>query len=532
MIQRPVRLSRLVQAAAIAIAMLASPANVRADDPNPHFEEVQSALAAWDLPTAKSEAEAIPSGPQRDVADGVIAVYEGNYERAESLLGGALAAGDLPEGGPTEEAKHYLALARGSTKAMADAITVRSDDGTVEAVFADEKDALIAPYLFEAMAKAREVLGDELGVRPDHAVRFEFLDDPLKLAMITPLTTENIRTTGTVGVTKYRRIMMISPRIMLFGYGWLDTAVHEYVHYLITLRTKNNAPVWLQEGLAKLLETRWRTDTPEALAAPIAYRLNKAIVADELVTLEQMYPSVAMLPSQELAALAYAEVQTMLELVRQRRGAAGIERLLDRVAAGDDAKDALATAWGDDFEAFMTEWKRVTRRRTAAGVEGPLATREFKEGDDAPAEELGDVFSHLGGGKARQHARLGTLLQQRDHAVAATMQYEKARAEDARARTDPLLSRRLGKLYNELSFFDRAVPLLDIAAKDKPEDANLAAAQGHARLKTGDTEGAREAIDRALRVNPFIPTLHCDLVELAPDEATRTREQSYCRATP
>ena len=36
--------------------------------------------------------------------------------------------------------------------------------------------------------------------------------------------------------TKYRRIMMVSPRVMLYGYGWIDTAVHEYVHYVVTLR--------------------------------------------------------------------------------------------------------------------------------------------------------------------------------------------------------------------------------------------------------------------------------------------------------
>ena len=27
---------------------------------------------------------------------------------------------------------------------------------------------------------------------------------------------------------------------MVHGYGWLDTAVHEYVHYLLTLRTGSN----------------------------------------------------------------------------------------------------------------------------------------------------------------------------------------------------------------------------------------------------------------------------------------------------
>lgn len=514
-------------AAALAIGSTTAPSPAAADEDD--LAAAVEALAAWDLDEAHDVLDAADPGGATDVARGMLAVYEGRYAEAESLLAGALAAGGLTTEA-TEDAKHYLALARGSTKALEGGITVRSDDGFVEAVFASEKDALIAPYLFDAMAQARIALGDDLGVRPADPVRFEFLDDPLKLAMVTPLSVDNIRTTGTVGVTKYRRIMMISPRVMLYGYGWIDTAVHEYVHYLVTLRTDNRAPVWLQEGLAKLLETRWRRTDPEPLDDPVAFRLHRAIVSDDLVTFDEMYPSVAMLPSQERAALAYAEVQTMLQLVRERRGAPGIETLLDRVAAGDDAKEALAEAWGDDFDDFMEEWKKVTRRRTAKGAEGPLSHPTFKEDPDAPPpEELGDVFSQLGGGRARQHARLGTLLQARDHDAAAVLQYEKARKADARARADAQLSRRLGKLYVELGRYAEAVPLLDLAAAQAPDDANLAAAQGRAHLHAGDPDGADQALRRAIRVNPFIPAIHCDLAELTDDPLVADREKKHCR---
>lgn len=493
------------------------------------LDEVESALAAWDLPQARKALARTGTSTEARVKEGVVLVYEARYDEAEVVLAEAIASGDLVEGGtPLEEAKHYLALARGAQKALDQAVVVRTDNGHFEAVFADDKDAILAPYLFEAMEEARTRIGDVIGVVPAHTVRFEFLDQPTKLALVTPLTVQNIRTTGTVGVTKYRRVMMISPRVMVFGYGWLDTAVHEYVHYVLTMRTRNQAPVWLQEGLAKLLETRWRRDDPEPLEPSIAYRLHRAIVDDDLVTLAEMYPSVAMLPSAERAALAYAEVETMLGLLHERKGNAGIARLLDRVAAGDDAETALAFAWGDDFDGFMAEWKRVTRVKTAKGEDGSIDTPKFKDGLDDPAEQLGDVFSHLGGGRARQHARLGTLLQAREHDRAAALQYEKARGADKRARRDPALSKRLGRLYVELSEFDKAVPLLDIAAAQDPENANLAAAQGRARLRTGDRTGAAAALSRAIRNNPFIPSLHCDLAQLASDEARRAAELAQC----
>jgi tetratricopeptide (TPR) repeat protein len=285
----------------------------------------------------------------------------------------------------------------------------------------------------------------------------------------------------------------------------------------------------LHEGLAKLYETRWRQSEPDSLDGAIAFRLHQAILKDDLVTFDEMYPSVAMLPTAEEAALAYAEVETMLGLLRERKGTAGISVLLDRVAAGDDAEEALATAWGDDFDDFFAEWKRVTASRTARGRKGAIDVPTFKEGDEDPDLTMGDVFSHLGGGKARQHARLGTLLQARHHDAAAAAQYEKARRADARARRDPELARRLGRLYVALDRHGEAVPLLEIAASHEPDDPDVAAAEARARLRTGDSERARGAARRAIRVNPFVPTVHCDLAELASNESVRARERALCR---
>jgi len=499
-----------------------------------------AALDAWDLDAAAAEVAEMPAGSARDVKAGVLALFRAEYPAAEALLSGALTGGQLPPAsGLTQEAQHYLGLARGEQRALGPALSQRSPDGHVEVVFADARDVLIAPYLFAAMADARAALGDEIGVLPDHPIRFEILDDPAKLALVSPLTLDNVYTTGTVGITKYRRIIMISPRVLLQGYGWLDTAVHEYVHYLVTLRTRNHAPVWLQEGLAKLLETRWRSPTPLPLEPVPRKLLARGIARDDLVSFAEMYPSLAMLPSQERAALAYAQVQTMLELLREARGRAGLGLLLDQVATGAVAEDALASAWGGTFDAFYQHWKTTMRTRTA-GKTGAASLRKLhfvdpakqaaKPGEDELADPslLGDVFSHLGGGKARQHARLGVLLTLRGQLGPAARQYEQARAAEPRVAADPKLARRLGELYLQLGQPARAVPLLRLAGQDDPEQANVAASEGRALLQTGDRPAARAALLRALRVNPFIPTLHCDLARLAETTDERTREQALC----
>lgn len=498
------------------------------------FGGFMASVDTWDLAAAGRRRDTLADPRERELATGIISIYAARYPEAQSVLAGVIASASSPANDPIAgRAAYYLDIARGAQLALGDATTIRSEDGRFEAVFTDPRDELLAPYLFEAMASAYDELGEDIGIHPDHPIRFEIYDAPGKLALVTPLTLENIYTTGTVGICKYRRIMMISPRVMLYGYGWLDTAVHEYVHYLVTMRSNNAAPVWMQEGLAKLMETRWRaTEQPKQLEPGIRRLLFEALEADELVTLEQMHPSVAMLPSQELAALAYAEAETMLGLLEEKRGPAALAAMLDDVAGGVDAKQAFADAWGDEFEAFFAVWKLTMRIRTAsASASGPLAGMAFRDGDEDPAEDPslhGDVFSHLGGGKARKHARLGVLLTLRGHTAAAVIEYEQARAVDRTARNDPKLARRLGELYLELDRATDALPLLLIAGEAEPDNPNIAAAEGRARRLTGDDAGARVALARALRQNPFIPGIHCDLAALAEDPQSATRERELC----
>lgn len=494
-----------------------------------------ASVEAWDFAAAERRRSGLTDPRERELAEGILAVYEARYAEAESTLAALVATTTDERDAIVARAGYYLDLARGAQLALGDAITLRSDDGRFEAVFADSRDAILAPYLFEAMASAYDALGDTLGVRPDHPIRFEFYDEPGKLALVTPLTLDNIYTTGTVGICKYRRIMMITPRVMVYGYGWLDTAVHEYVHYLLTIRTKNAAPVWMQEGLAKLMENRWRESGRSELAPPIRKLLHDALESGELVTLEQMHPSIAMLPSQEMAALAYAEAETMLGLLEEQRGVEGLGAMLDDVAGGVDAKQAFADAWGDSFEAFFEVWKTTMRARTSKGAgSGGVSRIAFRGEDEASAGDPslnGDVFSHLGGGRARKHARLGVLLTLRGHQNAAVIEYEKARAADPATRNDPQLARRLGELYLELDRPAEALPLLILAGEHEPENANIAAAEARARRLAGDLEGAAKALDRAVQQNPFIPGIHCDLAVIAEAEGNHAQaatERELC----
>src|SRR5690606_7928550 len=78
------------------------------------------------------------------------------------------------------------------------------------------------------------------------------------LSAVSGLPLEAAETTGTVAVARWGRVTMVSPRAMQRGFPWADTLAHEITHLLISRATADRAPLWLQEGVAKREEQRWR----------------------------------------------------------------------------------------------------------------------------------------------------------------------------------------------------------------------------------------------------------------------------------
>src|SRR4029079_3031549 len=104
----------------------------------------------------------------------------------------------------------------------------------------------------------------DLGVELLKPLRIDLVRDQFTLAEMTGLPEEAARTTGTVAIAKCGRVTMISPRATSNGYPWLDTLAHEMTHLALSRGTRDNAPLWLQEGVAKREETRWREKQPPA----------------------------------------------------------------------------------------------------------------------------------------------------------------------------------------------------------------------------------------------------------------------------
>jgi Flp pilus assembly protein TadD len=443
--------------------------------------------------------------------------YEGRYAQAVATIERAVAAQ------ATDERRQMADLMR-STKAATDGmVEARSDDGRF-VVATSAGDAILAPYAIEAMQKADEALTRILATRVPGPIRLEVYPSSASLASVSSLTVAEIERTGTIALCKWDRLMVTTPRALLRGYPWMDTIAHEYVHLVLTRASRDHAPVWLQEGMAKFLERSWRGEAPSAhVELAVDAILRRRHQEGTLLPFDALHPSIARLDSQEDAALAFAQVSTFIEVFHERFGDEGLRAVIERIAEEADARDALAAVAGESFAALERGWlAAVGRRRGPSGSDAPrMLGMRFRHGEGDP-DEAREVDED-----ARRAFRLGDLLWGRGRPRAASVEYEKAHE---RAPDDPIVASRLARAALEGGRAEVAITTLDPLRDRYPEHAPLHSLLGSALLAEGDLPRAREELREALRLNPFDPEPHCGLASAAAEESVQRREARTCRS--
>ncbi|MCX5748190.1 MAG: tetratricopeptide repeat protein, partial [Proteobacteria bacterium] len=399
----------------------------------------------------------------------------------------------------------------------------RSPQGHFVIRYAAGPDATIAALAGEVLDAAWATVGDDLGLRPTDPIRIELLGAPADLAKLSPLTESEIETTGTIALSKYNKLMVVSPRATIFGYPWMDTLAHEYTHLVVSRISHDTVPVWLQEGLARFEQTRWRRPPEVVLSASEQALLSAGLKKGRLITFDEMHPSMAKLPSQDAAALAYAEVYTLVGWMHGKIGFAGIRTSLIAQRDGKSARRAVAEAMALPWVTVEKQWHdqlKIDNKRTA------IRTSPIKFGKGGSGADAENVGLEQVSAKARKHARLGGMLRARGMLEASAVEYEKALA----VAQEPFVAGKLARTLVELGRYDRAIELATPLAANDDHDAVAAVTLGMARSARHEWREAIAAFEQGLRVSPFDPTTRCGLAEAYRETSDNraARERAAC----
>ena len=509
--------------------------------------QAERSLDEWRFADGRARIAALdvrsPPTPEAAYLKGYLKFLEGDYPGA---------VGDLTvasQGAPTDvNVRELMGLARAAADAVKDHKEARSTHFLVRY---PPEDAVLVPYALETLESAYAALESDLGFAAELPVRVEFYRSPSDLAAVSSLSAEEVERTGTIALCKWARLMVTTPRALAYGYPWLDTINHELIHYALSQLTHDRAPVWMQEGLAKFMERRWREPAGGRLAPAMEHLLAKALHGGKLISFDAMHPSMAKLPSAEDASLAFAEVATAIGTLHAQGGMAAIRAAITAVANGTDARKAVAAAAGGGWPEFERLWKSYMvglKLKTYPGFDIP--TTHIRKSAAIASRRKPTEDEATGGLKAAgpmRYLRLGNILLKRNRPRAAVLEYERgaqATLAGGRGASGPdaaaanwLFPVKLGRTYLALAEPEQALRAVDRTRAVYPDLPWPNEIAGQALLAKGSPAEAIQAFRAALRTNPFDPAVHCGLADAygqlaaadQPPAERIERERQFCR---
>ena len=368
-----------------------------------HVIQAEEAILGLDYDVARKHlAAADPGDPDANRERGRLALYEADCDAAVNTL-------STPEILATDEGANLADMARGCARVTAATVLDEDKEHSVWIRYQDEADRALTPIIVDTVVKARDTLTKDLGVSWPKPTRSIVVRDLLALSAMTGLPDDSAKTTGTVAVAKWGRVTLLSPRASSHGYQWRDTIAHELTHLAVTRASVDRAPLWLQEGIAKREEVRWRPPgpfddrpSPDAIAQ---WGIRKKID----LPLDKLGPSIAMLPSADAAMVAFSEVTSFVRYFADHAGTDPLPKLLGSLGerkldqSHRTVDEALVAVTSADLKAWDERW-RV----------------------DLAARSLDPLPPFFGGGAAipdaatsREKVRLAELLFGRGHAQSA-----------------------------------------------------------------------------------------------------------------
>jgi tetratricopeptide (TPR) repeat protein len=492
------------------------------DSPFKHGEEI---LDGWHIAQAEEiAAKSLRENPKSPAAlefDGRVKFYQGRYPEALKSLEQALAIDS------TDKRRQGWKLLTQQTQDVIK--TLKRFESPHFVLFLDEKrDGILAPYALETLEKSYETIGAELGLYPKEKVRVEIAPDAAAFNAISTLSLRDIEETGAVGICKFNKLMIISPRVLSFGYRWLDSLSHEYLHYIIVGLSNNQAPIWLHEGMARFYETRWRKPVPPKDAAEDYLTpanqtlLVQALEKNQFVGFKKMEPSLIHLETPEQVQLAYAEAASAVDFINQSKSRAGIRELLATLHE-KPTPEAIEKVFGMSFDVFESRWKTFLKNKGLKEIEGSRVRRlkiKKDQREDEEAVELKEIQSAI----ARQRTHLGDQILAKGRPEAAAREYQRALQASPNS---PIILSKLGRVLLQMNRFDEAVAPLKKALEVDPDSANAHVQLGRVYHATKNYPEGRSVLEEAIQINPFNPVIY----RLLADIYASTGEQAKAKET-
>jgi len=298
------------------------------------------------------------------------------------------------------------------------------------------------------------------------------------------------------------------------GYPWMDTLAHEMTHLALGRGTIDRAPLWLQEGVAKYEETRWRArdqfdDQPSAdSVAAVGYDKGLALEFNNLG------PSVAMLPSPQQAMVVFAEVQSFMSYWIHEAGEHALPKLIEGLGTSPGDRE-VGEVFREVSQRSLGEWSDKWKQHLEK------ASRDLPEEIDLGGGSRPDAS------KLMRSGRLGAMLLEDGFNAEARSALENARQIAPR---DLRIRFWLGKANLGLGREEEAFEQVQKVELGASPDALALALRGYLFVHKGDQATAEASFLKAISLDPWDQNVACRWLS-PPNVPTEALLASLCEAS-
>ncbi len=389
--------------------------------------------------------------------------------------------------------------------------------------FMIEKDEapILSVYLKDLAERAYATFSKRYAYTPLPPIRIEVYRSHADFSV----RTVGLAGLGALGVSFGTTLAFDSPAAKDAGaFNWGSTVWHELAHTFTLGTTDNRIPRWLSEGLSVYeehhgLKSGWGFNvTPDFLAA---------FKAGKLVPVSRMNDGFMHPAYPQQVQFSYYQASLVCELIARDYGEAALLKMLQGYKEGLTTEQVFQRVLNTDLKSFDKKFDDYLRARFAKALpsitkEPPLVNRTMSVAQlEQAAKSAPDDFG------VQLLAGMGLI------------------AHDQVDKAIPLLER-ARDIFPEYGGDDSPYAALAAAYEKKGDKRKQADAltQWTARTETnykalvtlsglleqlGDARGAADALDRAMFVNPFEPSMHQKLAELsraAGDKQIAVRERA------
>ncbi len=362
------------------------------------------------------------------------------------------------------------------------------------------EDGILKDSALEGLEKIYQKIGKEFNHFPKEKILVEIYESKENFLLASTLSEKEVDTSGAIGICKFNRLMIVSPRLLAFGYRWLDSLSHEYVHYLVNRITLYNCPLWLHEGVAKYFDRKWLDKEPSYFTAPCEHLLADAYLNKKLISFSRMSPSLVRLDSQEEVSLAFAQVANTVDYLNRNYGREKLINLLQELKNSENYDSAFLKIYGLNQEKIEKNWQKnlsQSKLETYPGVS-----------IDKVKWQSADEIEEFVGADLRGHIRLGDKFRLRGRYESALFQYGEALKKEP---NNPVILNKIAKTYLSLNKPEEAEKNFLKAIATNPNYGTSYFNLGNLYLNQKKYKSAEENYQEYLQINPFNPYLHKNL---------------------